>query len=233
MDIYLTDFGHPLGRERFRFPILPEEIRVRTGAVFASYSVIGKGEIKLPAGRQLTGFSWDSFLPGEARRREPFVKGNMYRSGHYMAGAAWRDPKDIQGTWSVWQARGTKLRLLATGTPINHDVYIDSYSMRYSGGAGDYHYTISFLYAIDLAVHRVGEGASAGGADGNGGQGTDRPDRPVPATYTVAPGDTLSKIALRFLGDGSKYALIHDANREVIGGDPHTIHAGQTLIIPA
>ena len=227
MDIYLTDFSHPLGRERFRFPVIPEEIRVRTGAVFASYSIIGKGEIKLPAGRQLTGFSWDCFLPGKARSREPYVKGNYYRRGVYMPGAIWRDPKEIQGMWSVWQASGTKLRLLATTTPINHDVYIDTYNMRYSGGAGDYQYTINFLCAIDLTVQRIGED---GAAEGQGGT---RPDRQTPATYTVVYGDTLSKIAQKFLGDGSKYPLIYEANREVIGGDPHTIHAGQVLKIPA
>jgi nucleoid-associated protein YgaU len=49
--------------------------------------------------------------------------------------------------------------------------------------------------------------------------------------YTVQPGDTLSKIAGRYLGDPAKYPMIVDANAGTIT-DPDKIDAGQTIKLP-
>jgi len=52
--------------------------------------------------------------------------------------------------------------------------------------------------------------------------------------YTVQNGDTLSKIAEKFYGDGSEasWRKIYEANRESIGNNPSQITVGMTLIIP-
>ncbi len=49
--------------------------------------------------------------------------------------------------------------------------------------------------------------------------------------YTVASGDSLSKIAQREYGDGSKWQRIFEANRDKIK-NPDLIHPGQVLDIP-
>lgn len=49
--------------------------------------------------------------------------------------------------------------------------------------------------------------------------------------YTIVSGDTLSAIAKRFLGNGSDYPKIFEANREVIK-DPNLIYPGQKIRIP-
>ena len=49
-------------------------------------------------------------------------------------------------------------------------------------------------------------------------------------TYTVQPGDTLSKISRRFYGDPNKYPQIAKANNLE---NPDQIKAGQQLLIPA
>ena len=51
-------------------------------------------------------------------------------------------------------------------------------------------------------------------------------------TYTVQPGDTLSKIAKQMLGDANAYNEIFNANRDQLT-DPNKIKAGQVLKIPA
>lgn len=59
---------------------------------------------------------------------------------------------------------------------------------------------------------------------------------PAPAVaqiYTVVKGDCLWNIAKRFYGNGSKYTLIYNANKNVIGGNPNLIYPGQVLTIPA
>jgi nucleoid-associated protein YgaU len=50
-------------------------------------------------------------------------------------------------------------------------------------------------------------------------------------TYVVKSGDSLSKIAKRFYGDGAKWKKIHAANSEKIP-DPDLIHPGLELNIP-
>ncbi len=51
-------------------------------------------------------------------------------------------------------------------------------------------------------------------------------------TYTVKPGDTLSKIAKEMYGDAMKYPVIFEANRPMLK-DPDHIYPGQVLRIPA
>lgn len=64
-------------------------------------------------------------------------------------------------------------------------------------------------------------GAAAGGGQGQAGQ-----------TYTVKPGDTLSKISKQFYGDPDEYMRIFYANRDQLG-DPNKIKVGQELTIPS
>lgn len=59
---------------------------------------------------------------------------------------------------------------------------------------------------------------------------------PAPATaqsYTVVKGDCLFNIAKKFYGNGSKYSVIYNANKSVVGGNPNLIYPGQVLTIPA
>jgi hypothetical protein len=50
-------------------------------------------------------------------------------------------------------------------------------------------------------------------------------------TYTVQPGDNLSKIALKYLGAASKSTEIYEENRDVIGDDPGSIEVGMQLTV--
>lgn len=52
------------------------------------------------------------------------------------------------------------------------------------------------------------------------------------SSYTVKSGDSLSKIAKHFYGDGSKWKIIHAANSDKIP-NPDLIHPGLELTIPA
>jgi nucleoid-associated protein YgaU len=74
---------------------------------------------------------------------------------------------------------------------------------------------------------------------------TEPPPRPTPApvaasapapkparTYTVRPGDTLSRIAGSVYGDASQWRKIYEANREQMKTETD-IKIGQSLVIPS
>lgn len=63
------------------------------------------------------------------------------------------------------------------------------------------------------------QGATVGGSGGGG------------ETYTVKPGDNLSKISKQFYGDADEYMRIFYANRDKLN-DPNMIQVGQQLTIP-
>ena len=50
-------------------------------------------------------------------------------------------------------------------------------------------------------------------------------------TYTVMPGDSLSKISQQFYGNATEIMKIFEANRDKLH-DPDHVHAGQELTIP-
>jgi nucleoid-associated protein YgaU len=50
-------------------------------------------------------------------------------------------------------------------------------------------------------------------------------------TYTVQPGDSLSKIAKQYYGNANDYNKIFEANRDKLS-DPNKIQVGQVLVIP-
>jgi nucleoid-associated protein YgaU len=54
---------------------------------------------------------------------------------------------------------------------------------------------------------------------------------PKEQVYTVAAGDSLSKIAKQFYGNANEYMKIFNANRDKLN-DPNAIKPGQQLVIP-
>ncbi len=56
----------------------------------------------------------------------------------------------------------------------------------------------------------------------------------VKAEHTVASGETLGAIALKYYGSAAKekWMAIYEANKEVIGDNPNLIKPGQVLKIP-
>jgi len=65
-------------------------------------------------------------------------------------------------------------------------------------------------------------------SDVSGGSSSTAPEV---RTHTVAPGESLSKIAKKYYGDANKWPKIFDANKDKLK-NPDLIHPGQILKIP-
>ncbi len=154
-----------------------------------------------------------------------------------VSAADWRSPKEIQSIFSIWRNRGKKLRLLVTGTTINHDVYLENYTVDNSR-LDTVEYSISFTHAKDIKVFTTAElniqdttqvpqttndrAASSEAAS----------ETPQKTTYTVKPGDNLWTISKKLMGSGARYSELYEANKSIIGSNPNLIYPGQTFTIP-
>lgn len=145
--IYLT----PEGGKQIVFPMIPSKVHMGGEGKFLSYDIIKIGEVKLPRGSSLMTVSWNNaILPGSKRKSEIYVK-------------SWSAPNDIISTIRTAQVKGTKCRLLVTGTRINLDVYIQKFEGDYQGGHGDFFYSIKFLQARDVKIYTYANSGSGSG----------------------------------------------------------------------
>lgn len=221
--VYITELDTGT---RIALPLPPESVKCKAETKFINYNIIKVGEVKLPDGEKLTKFSWSGRLPGASMR-------NM----RMVSAADWRSPKEIQSIFSIWRNRGKKLRLLVTGTTINHDVYLENYTVDNSR-LDTVEYSISFTHAKDIKVFTTAElniqdttqvpqttndrAASSEAAS----------ETPQKTTYTVKPGDNLWTISKKLMGSGARYSELYEANKSIIGSNPNLIYPGQTFTIP-
>lgn len=224
--VYITELDTGT---RIALPLPPEAVKCKAESKFITYNIIRAGEVKLPDGDKLVKFSWSGRLPGESMKHMRMV-----------SAADWRSPKEIQSIFSVWRARGKKLRLLITGTTINHDVYLENYTVDNSK-LDTVEYSISFVVARDIKVYTTKE-LNLGAAEQRQPAQTTKDraasteaaaETPKKTTYTVKPGDSLWAISKKLLGNGARYSEIYDLNKSIIGSNPNLIYPGQTFTIPA
>ena len=224
--VYITELDTGT---RIALPLPPEAVKIKAEGKFITYNIINVGEVKLPNGEKLVKFSWIGRLPGESMR-------NM----RMISPADWRSPKEIQDIFSTWRSHGKKLRLLVTGTTINHNVYLESYTVDNSK-MDTVEYSISFSVAKDVMVYTTTElnienttkkitTATTNDRAASSEAATSSPQK---TTYTVKPGDCLWNIAKKSLGNGARYTEIYEANKAIIGSNPNLIYAGQVFTIPS
>ena len=138
MDIYLTAKS---SGECLRFPLLPDRINVKTGALPLSFQIIKLGEAKIPRGTALTGVSWNGVFPGASMKDVSFV-------------FDWQEPNRIVELLNTWEANGETLTLLVTETTINADVFIESFVFEHYG-VDNVSYTLNLTQRRELYVETV------------------------------------------------------------------------------
>lgn len=207
MEIYIYPQGQSK-KKGIRIPWIPEEIEWNTGEkTELSYNILDYGEITVPVKKARGGmtFSWSGIFPSAKHKGLPFMHGT------------WHNPRYYSKRLTDWKNNGTSLVLLATGTRINHKVYISSYTETYSGGFGDVEYTIEFKWRRDVQVKVVKKKKKSSGNPDTDKKVKGKTSTPQNATtYTIKTGDTLWKIAEKQLGSGSKYTKIYEKNKTIL-----------------
>ena len=219
-DVYITN--QETG-EKIALAWVPEKISVREAAQFQSYNIIERGEVKVPKGKRLSVVSWDAVFPGEGRTEASFVK-----SRH------WQRPNELIQRLQRWKDAGNKLNLLITQTPVNIDVFLQSFEYTFEGGSGDAKYSISFISAEDLLIKTVEE-VDAEKAKQAGSEIPKlevRAAMPKPTSVTSAVGQTLWSIAEQKLGDGARWLEVYTMNADKLVDVDALIKAGIKIKLP-
>lgn len=189
-DVYITDLDTG---DDMQLAYVPEQISANEAARFQSYSIIEKGEVKVPKGVDLTEISWDGILPGEAMLAYSYIKS-----------AAWEEPETIIKRWNKWKEKGAKLNLMITQTAVNLHVYLRSFTPKPKGGLGNVEYSISFVQAKDMLIKTVAE-ADAEKAAKEAEDLKERQAMKKPKSIVLKEAANLWTVAQQFAGGGGNW----------------------------
>lgn len=189
----------------FLFPSLPESIRVKNGAKYQSYDILGTGSIRIPRGMESGTIGWDGIFYGKASQ-----KNGLQKAEESSGKLKWISPADCKNILTRWMEQGTILQLSAATTGINYDVTISEFEFKEYGAYGNAQYSISFFIYRPVRFYTTAESNTRDMIS------RVRPEPQKPTSYTVASGDNLWKIARKFYGSGSEWTKLYQANQEIL-----------------
>lgn len=193
----------PAKGEALVFSLLPEQIQARSATRYQNFDIITKGAIKVPKGTDVTEISWDGEFFGKAKKKEAAVQTKY-----------WISPNRCVKRLTRWMNHGTELTLIISGTWINMDVTVSSFSATPYGAYGNVKYSIELCKVRDLKIYTTKE-SKVGKKKKMKFRSRKKEDTSngKHGTYTVKSGDTLIKIAKK---KGCKWQSLYDKNKSVI-----------------
>ena len=224
--------GYDFYLNKCLLPVAPPKLTVKINNANKTVTLINEGQINLLKKAELTDLEFECRIPQEPY---PFA---VYKSG--FKGADYfldyfetlkMNQKPFQ--FIVCRTKPTGKRLFDT----NIKVSMEDYKITEDAKEG-------FDLMVDIKLKQwrdYGTKTVNISFDMSRPKASVEPQRetgasPAPTeaqTYTVVKGDCLWNIAKKLYGNGSKYSVIYNANRSVIGGNPNLIYPGQVLTIPA
>lgn len=139
MDIFMSINNR---EQVIQLPIVPSEFKIASPVNHETYTTINQGDMKLIGQRGLKSLGIDTFFPSKVY---PFNRDNTYKGWEYVE------------IFEAWIDRRLPIRLVATNTPINMLMTIDSFEYGLQDGSGDVYYSmqLSHFKEIILQTRRV------------------------------------------------------------------------------
>lgn len=213
-------------------PVAPSKLTVSINNANQTVTLINEGEINILKQAELTDISFECMIP---QMKYPFA---VYKSG--FKGADF-----FLGCFEALKTGGQPFQFIVCRSrpdgkqlfDTNMKVSMEDYKIIEDANEGfDIAVQIKLKQWRDYGTKSVSirfdfERAKASVETER--ETTNAPASKASKTYTVVKGDCLWTIAKKFYGNGSKYTIIYDANKAVIGENPNLIYPGQMLSIPA
>jgi len=138
MDIFLSVNNR---EQVIQLPIVPSEFKVASPVNNETFTTINQGDIKLFGERGLKAITIDSFFPHHDKNYS-FARANTYKRWEYI--------EIIES----WIERKLRVRLIATGSPVNIVMAIDNFEYGYQDGSGDIYYTLALSEFKDIKLQK-------------------------------------------------------------------------------
>lgn len=204
-------------------PVTPGKLNVKINGNNKSIMLINEGEINILKKAKLTEVSFDVLLPNV---KYPFA---VYKSGFQDAKYFLGEIEKLKKSQKPFQFIVT--RELPSGKLLfdtNLKVALEDYQIKEDAKDG-----FDVTVTINLKQYK-NYGTKT--CKVNGDKVTKKQERPTEnapneKNCTIKKGDTLWNIAKKLYGDGEKYKLIYEANKDKIK-NPNLVREGQKLIIP-
>lgn len=212
-------------------PVAPSKLQLKIKGQNKSLTLINEGQVNMLKKPGLTEISFDLLLPNV---KYPFAQ---YKNEFVNAQYFLDELEKLQTSMKPFQFIVT--RTFPNGKMLfdtNMKVSLESYDIKEEAKQG-----FDVIASVKLKQYReYGTKTCTISTESNKTTASVQNTRPTdnsPApstnkTYTVQKGDCLWNIAKKFYGNGSKYTVIYNANRDKIK-NPNLIYPGQVLTIPA
>lgn len=201
---YVISFN--LNHDGFIIPVNPPAIEIQEAGQSQTYDIAKLGEISVIQNPKLEEISFESIFPAA---KSPFVVDLLEEP---------LEPYEYVEQIEKWiKAKKTiqfKLERSGSEYGIDKQVSIESFKWREAAGAvGDVEYSITLKRYVPYAAKKIDLKLESDGSLTAHAAQDSRPDhRTKPETYTLVAGDTLWKVAQKFLGSGARYPEIQKLN---------------------
>lgn len=136
MDIFLSVNNR---EQIIQLPIVPSEFMISSPVSNETFTTINQGDLLLLGEEGLKGIVIDSFFPHH-KKNYPFARSNQYKRWEYVE------------MINAWKKNKLRVRLIATGSPVNMVMGIADFTYGYKDGSGDIYYTLTLSENPDIKL---------------------------------------------------------------------------------
>lgn len=194
-------------REKLRFPVLPDKIKVTYKGNPVSISIDKLGEIFHRGARDAVTISFSTFFPA------------TWDSTCIVPQSAFRHPEECHRHIQtiLGDTVQTPAHFVLTGGPLTTNLYVlvTSYVVEEEGGdVGTIYYSIELKEYRTVSARKItkrGDKAKVSSSKSRVNSTSQKSGK-----YTVKYGDCLWNLAKKYYGNGAEYTIILEANRDVL-----------------
>lgn len=194
-------------KEGFQIPINPPELKISDGIESKTYEISKLGQINVLKEKTLTEYEFESFFPA---KRYPFVVSSKLLN-----------PQSYVNYLQKWMGSKQPIRFIFKGSTFNINTLasIESFEWKeVAGSPGDIEYTLKLKkyqpYAAKKAKIKIKQSTTGQKKTNVTKKKPSRPStKQPPKTYRLVKGDSLWKVAKKFLGNGSRWPEIQKLNK--------------------
>lgn len=186
--------------EKVKFAVLPGKISFSIGSKNKTVEILNLGEITKIKSRPQMQIKWSGFFPANG----------------FQGIKVKEKPKKICQKIKKFKSGKKPCHLVVTGNGVSVNIYctIENFDYDEEGGAvGDVNYNITLKEYRHIAVRKAVKGRKGKYILKKVGARINNTDV---TTYTIKKGDTLYRIAKKFLGSGSKKSIIYNLNKQTL-----------------